>query len=328
MKRKILLLSTLLMVFFAGIIMAQSPIAYWPLDNNANDVIGGKNGTIAGGVQFLNDPDRGDVAYFDGVDGIINLPPVIWESETDTNTTICCWFNWDGGADWQRVYSLGKTDGAWKNMYFCPRDGWDDHSLHVTFHVLTPVDTWYDFVKANFLEGFDTITPGIWYHSALVLEENTVKLYMDGVKILDEDSVYVTPQKIQYKDSSDNVLGKSHWDDPTYMGMIDDFVIFGEALSEERIIDLYNGGSVISGIKEIKTNMTLNFYGSEGRILYTTIIDESMISNVSVYSLLGEVLFRSNRITDLKTRQFNTGIYVVSAMVGDKRIVNKVALFK
>ena len=316
------------MVFFAGIIMAQNPFAYWPLDDNANDVVGGKNGTVVGGVQFLNDSERGDVAYFDGVDGVINLPSVIWETETDTVATICCWFNWDGGADWQRVYSLGKTDGAWKNMYFCVRDGWDAHGLHLTFHVLTPVDTWYDFVGEWGNMDFDTITPGLWYHSAVIIDGFTAKAYINGEKIVDEDSVYVTPQKIQYLDSSINVLGASHWADPTYMGMIDDFAIYGEALSEEKILDLYNGGSVISGIKEIKTNTTLNFYGSEGRILYTAIIDESMISDVSVYSLLGEVLFRSDRITDLKNRKFNTGIYLVSAMVGNKQIVNKVALFK
>lgn len=331
MKRKILLLSTLLMVFFAGIIMAQSTIAYWPLDNNANDVIGGKNGTVVGGVQFLNDPDRGDVAYFDGVDGIIELPSLLYGDTTEiksiANTTICCWLNWEGGGAWQRVYSLGNSTGLWRMLYFCPHDGWDPPGFHVTAHNgLT--DTWYDFAHSwGSFTDFDTVTPGEWYYSAVVLGDVGMKIYMNGVKIVDADSIDISPATIQEADSSYNVIGKSHWDDPTYMGMIDDFAIFGEELSEERIIELYNGGPVV-GIKEINTNMTLNFYGSNGRILYTAIDDESKISNVSVYSLPGKVLFSSNRISDLKTRQFNTGIYLVSAIVGDKRIVNKVALFK
>lgn len=327
MKKKILLLSTLLMVFFAGILLAQ-PIAHWPLDDNANDIIGGKNGTVVGGVQFLNDAERGDVAYLDGVDGIIELPSVLYEDTTIASTTIGCWFNWEGGANWQRVYSLGLPGGLWRMLYFCPKDGWDLPGFHVTAHDgLT--DSWYDYAYdwGSFTD-FDTITPGEWYHSAVVLGDAGIQIYMNGVKIVDADSVDISPANIQEADSSYNVIGASHWaDDDTYMGMIDDFAIWDYALSDAQIAGLAAGNPV--GIKDIINNsMTLNFYGSNGRILYTAINDESEISNVTVYSLSGKVLFSSNRISDLTTRQFDTGIYLVSAILSDKRIVNKVALFK
>ena len=121
MKKILLLFVNVL--FFASIINSQTPIAHWPLDDNANDIIDGKNGTVVGGVQFLNDADRGDVAYLDGVDGVIELPTSIFGDTTEiksiANTTISCWFNWDGGAAWQRVYSLGNSTGLWRMLYFC-----------------------------------------------------------------------------------------------------------------------------------------------------------------------------------------------------------------
>ena len=319
---KTLLLSAVLMVFFAGMLVAQTPIAHWPLNGDTEEIIGFKNGIQVGGVSWVTDPKVGDCASFDGIDGVINLPAVIWESKTDTNTTITCWFNWAGGGDWQRVYSLGMTDGAWQCMYFCPRDGNTAHSLHVTFKTTVP-DQWYDYVNTNFTD-FDTVTRNTWYFSAIILKEDSLKIWMNDKVILKLDNVPVTPQKIQ-PDISQNVLGKSHWADPTFKGMIDDFRIYGAALTDAQVLALYN--AVPTGNKEITSDLTINFYGKEGRIWYNS-VDENKISEISVYSLSGALLFSSKKLSDIKTQHFEPGIYLVSLTSGKEHITKKVALFK
>jgi hypothetical protein len=166
-----LLLSVAVLLFYVGTVSAQAQlIAHWPLNGNTQEVVNNLHGIpSATGVSWINDdPQRGQCVMLDGVSGIINLPSEIWTTPEDTNTTITCWFNWAGGADWQRVYSLGRGDPVWKLMYFCPRDGWDDHNLHVTFHAFEP-DTWYDYVGAWGNMDFDTVTPGKWYFAAVII---------------------------------------------------------------------------------------------------------------------------------------------------------------
>jgi hypothetical protein len=260
------------------------------------------------------------------VEGIVTLPSVIFESEEDTNMTITCWFNWAGGADWQRVYSLGNTESPsaiWKCMYFCPRDGWDDHNLHVTFHAFEP-DQWYDYVGAWGNMDFDTVTPGQWYFSAVILKEDSLKIWINDQLVTAEDSVFVTPQKIQHFDSSINVIGASHWEDATYNGMIDDFRIYNDALSDEMVLSLYNRPS---GIGQILPEPEIKLYGLDGRIVYAN-VEENAISEVSVYSITGSLLYRTQDLSKLPAQSFETGIYLVNLKHKGKAISRKIAVLK
>ena len=318
-----LLLSALALVFCYTFGFSQ--IAHWPLDGNTQEIIGNKHGIPStSGVGWVNDdPVRGKVMKLDGVSGFVTLPQVIWENPADTNTTITCWFNYAGGGNWQRVYSLGLADPAWSLMYFCPRDGWDGNGLHITLHPSSP-DIWYDYVGEWGNMDFDTITYDKWYFSAVVFQEDSFKVYLNDKLIVADDSVFVTPQKIQPVDA-ENVLGKSHWADPTFNGMIDDFRIYGEALTTEQIMALFEEGNV--GIPDAKTGFNISFYGLDGRIMYNN-TDDSQISRVSVYSITGNLLFSSERLSDLPSQQFRPGIYLVTAEKGSQQLTQKIALFK
>jgi hypothetical protein len=320
-----LLLSVAVLLLCAGTASAQAElIAHWPLDGNTQEVVNSLHGIpSATGVSWVtNDPQRGQCLMLDGVTGIVNLPSEIWTVPEDTNTTITCWFNWAGGGDWQRVYSLGYGDPAWKLMYFCPRDGWDDHNLHVTFHAFEP-DTWYDYVGAWGNMDFDTVTPGKWYFSAVILKDNTLKIWINNKIVTNEDSVYVTPQKIQAGDSSINVLGKSHWADPTYNGMIDDFRIYNDALTDEEVLALYDAGNV--SIPKVKPEAEFNLYGLDGKIMYSN-LDETSVRAVSVYSVTGSLLFKSDRISELQYARFAPGVYMVKMARNGAFITRKVVI--
>ncbi|MBL7113279.1 MAG: T9SS type A sorting domain-containing protein [Bacteroidales bacterium] len=319
-----ILLSFLVVLFFAS--SSNSQIAHWPLDGNTQEIIDGKHGVPStSGVSWVNDPIKGQCVQLDGVEGIITLPSVIWENETDTNTTITCWFNWAGGSNWQRVYSLGIADGAWKLMYFCPRDGWDGNNLHVTFHAFEP-DQWYDFLGDWGNMEFDTVVTDQWYFSAVVLKGDSLKIWVNDVLVTATDSVFVTPQKMQAGDTSINVLGQSHWAaDATFNGMIDDFRIYGEALTNEEVRALYSAAGVPNKINEVKTGFAISLYGQNGRIMYSN-VDERSVSNVSVYSITGSLMFSSQNISELRNKQFKPGIYLVSVESGAERVTKKVAV--
>jgi hypothetical protein len=207
-------------------------------------------------------------------------------------------------------------------MYFCPRDGWDDHNLHVTFHAFEP-DTWYDYVGAWGNMDFDTVTPGKWYFSAVILKDNTLKIWINNKIVTNEDSVYVTPQKIQAGDSSINVLGKSHWADPTYNGMIDDFRIYNDALTDEEVLALYDAGNV--SIPKVKPEAEFNLYGLDGKIMYSN-LDETSVRAVSVYSVTGSLLFKSDRISELQYARFAPGVYMVKMARNGAFITRKVMI--
>jgi hypothetical protein len=321
---RITLLSFLVLLFCVG--TSYSQIAHWPLDGNTQEIIDGKHAVASPtGVSWVdNDPQRGQVLQLDGMTGYVTLPSVIWESETDTNTTITCWFNWAGGANWQRVYSLGLGDPAWKLMYLCPRDGWDANGLHLTFHAFEP-DQWYDFVGEWGNMAWDTITPDKWYFSAVILKEDSLKVWLNDSLIVATDSVFVTPQKIQAGDTSNNVLGMSHWPDTVYNGMIDDFRIYGDALSDAEVLALFYEGN--TGTEDVKPESPIKLFSRYGKIMYAD-VDESQVSEVSVYSITGALLFRSTQLSELPSRSYKPGIYLVNVRHQQEMISRKIAVMK
>jgi hypothetical protein len=330
MLMKITLLSILVVLFCAGTSFAQTQmIAHWPLDGNTQEVVNGKHGVPSpAGVSWVNDdPQRGQVMKLDGISGTVKLPSVLWTNPADTNTSITCWFNMketDSLSVWMRVYSLGIADPAWKNMYLCPRDGWDDHQLHVTFHAFEP-DQWYDYLGAWNNMDFDTVTPGKWYFTAVILKEDSLKIWVNDKLVTAEDSVYVTPQKIQAGDTSINVIGQSHWADPLFNGMIDDFRIYGDALTNAEVRALFDEGIVGTG--NLVKELPINLYGQFGKIMYSN-VDESSVTEVSVYSITGSLLFRTGKISELPSRSFNSGIYLVNVRQGQQLISRKVAVLQ
>ena len=322
------LLSFLVVLFGACIINAQDPILHLPFEGNTQDISGnGKHGIPStAGVSYTDDAERGgQVLVLDGVEGIVDLDSEIFPNETDTNMTITCWFNWAGGGNWQRVYSLGNADNPraiWKLMYFSPRDGWDGNNVHVTFHAFNP-DAWYDFLGDWGNMDFDTIVPDKWYFCAVILKEDSLKIWMDDKLVTAEDSIYVTPQKIQHVDSSINVIGQSHWADPTFNGMIDDFRIYNEALSDAQIVQM----QWPTGISDVKLEPAINLYGLDGRIMYSN-VDESSVDEVSVYSITGSLLYRTNDLSKLPGQSFESGIYLVNVKQKGQVISRKISILK
>lgn len=116
-------------------ILAQSPLAYWPLDavDGLTDVTGnGNDGTAAGGITVGTEDGPGDSActYFDGINGTRITTPLSLTARAGLVTTYAWWSRPDGNASVNTV--LGSSSGASSNR-------WDvDINLNDRFRIFTP----------------------------------------------------------------------------------------------------------------------------------------------------------------------------------------------
>lgn len=296
-----LMKKTLLLILATGIFAtaSYSQVVHYPLDEDTRDAIGNNHGTPSlNGVSFVEDPVRGAVMELDGEQGIVTLPSDLLAGMS--NATVTCWFNFYGGAVWQRVWSFGHIDDPWAMFYFCPRDGLEGNNMHVT--ILGLGREWRDWNPMP----IDTLQ---WHFAAAVFDADTFKFFLNDSMVIRNDSVPATPDEIM-SDPNEAYLGNSHWPDPTYNGMIDDFRIYDEALSDQEVHDLFISTGGVS-VPKARAMRDVSLWGYDGRIHYSG-IDESAIGEVRVHSITGQLIHISDRINDFRNTRFIPGLYIVN----------------
>jgi len=309
--KPILLFCSALFLFIN--IIAQD--AHWPLDADATDIIGSNHGVPVGGVSYIDDAAKGQVLLLDGVSGYVQLPYGLLENVTDI--TITCWFNWAGGAAWQHVYSFGysNTDGVNQptvvsTLYLCPRDA--GGNLHITLG--GPYIKWTDLTP-------QAIDVNTWYFSAFIKKEDSIIFYLND-QIIATDTSFLRPADLS--PDSMNWIGRSHWADATFNGMIDDLRLYKSALTHAEVLELY---TPISGISEIKNPAEPLIYTSKGKIFIeiTGLVNERN-SSVEVFNILGKLIYKTNRLNRLSDAEFINGIYLVKLLYNDKEYVKKLLI--
>ncbi|MGH7488495.1 MAG: LamG-like jellyroll fold domain-containing protein, partial [bacterium] len=142
-------------------------VDWWPGNGNANDVVGGNNGTLIGGASFTAG-EVGQAFSLDGVDDFVSFAdsPAL----RPTNLTIEGWFNFAtvGGI---RIL-VAKTAGTTFESYVIYASDGD-----IVAGVGTPAGT------TPILQYSLNPVVGTWYHIAYTFDDtaNTHALYIDGV---------------------------------------------------------------------------------------------------------------------------------------------------
>ena len=80
------------------------------------------------------------------------------------------------------------------------------------------------------------ISVGVWTHVAVTLSGNTCTLYINGVAVGSNTGMTLHPAALG--STTANYLGKSQSSDPALQGSLDDFRLFGRALSPAEILAL------------------------------------------------------------------------------------------
>jgi hypothetical protein len=192
---------------------------YYKFEKNLDDSVGRYHAVATGDPEYTPGPYC-EAVDLDGIDDYVTLPAGVADT---ADITIAAWVNWDGGGQWQRIFDFGNNTTQY--MFLTPRSG--DNTLR--FAITTAGNGSEQKVEAGGL------TIGQWVHLAVTLEDDTGKLFVNGVLADSNASMTLNPSDFN---PGNNYIGKSQWPDPLFDGRIDDFRIYHYALSPGRIAEL------------------------------------------------------------------------------------------
>ncbi|MBP8606419.1 MAG: hypothetical protein KBI46_11360, partial [Phycisphaerae bacterium] len=184
--------------------------AYYKFNGNANDSAA-SNHAAAFGSPLYSAGMAGQAIDLDGTDDYVMLPAGI--ADTD-DITVGGWVNWDGGGNWQRIFDFGT--GTAQYLFLTPSS--DSNRLRFAIK---------DSGGEQIVETA-RLAVGQWVHLAVVLQDTTAVLYVNGRPAAHSGTVTIDPRNFA---PNRNYIGKSQFSaDPLFNGRIDDFRIYTCAL--------------------------------------------------------------------------------------------------
>lgn len=210
-------------------------VHWWPANDNANDIIGGDNGILQGGVTYTRG-EVGEAFNFDGTSGyvatssLINNPQTfsltLWFQTTTTNGGVLISFDSD-----QYIQSGDSYD---RNIYM-------DNTGALHFGVWNG-----GAAQVNTGPGYND---GNWHYVVGTLSTNTaLNLYIDGVLVGNNPAVtYAQETYNGYwrigQDNLDNWPTQFQPNSYFFQGQIDEVAIFNTALSAANAAAVFDAGS-------------------------------------------------------------------------------------
>jgi len=194
-------------------------IAEYEFEGNTLDSSGYANHGLATGIPSYTTGHTGQAVALDGTNCFIRLPPNIANS---ASFTFAAWVNWNGGAQWQRIFDFGDDTSHY--LFLTPGSG--SGTLRFAINNGSGEQT----IETTALPS------GSWQHVAVTLSGSSVKLYTNGVLAKSSSSFTITPASFN---PSLNYLGKSQFPaDPLFRGQLDEVQIADFAFSAAQIATL------------------------------------------------------------------------------------------
>jgi len=259
-------------------VIADGAVAYWRLGETSGltavDIVGGKNGTISGGVTLgqagaLSDGDK--AMAFDGTSGQIVTPSVTM----GVACSIECWVktNVPGNTSIEHpVLAHRKT-------------AFDDFVVSVAAY-WTPA-RFRVFSTYGSINGTRPIADNQWHHMVLVLSGTGMAMYSDGV--LDISGTSTRPSVSEVLEIGFDTTGGGLY----FPGSIDEVAIYPTALTAPQIAAHYAARNV-SSVLDLNTRLAvyLRGYYSHPAGDLTTLINRYLAS------LSGDYNNRWNKMVD------------------------------
>ncbi len=188
-------------------------------DSSGNDF----SGTLVNGPVW-EAGRSGNAVAFDGSDDYVSLSSGIVSGLT--TATFSAWINIDAYATWQRVFDFGT--GTDNYMFLATQyTGTSPNNQKLRFAIRTPS------VGEQGIQSSVAIPTGVWTHVAVVLNGSTGTLYVNGEQVGQNTNMTLDPSVLG--NTTQNYLGKSQWNDPYFVGKIDDFRIYTRALTSSEV---------------------------------------------------------------------------------------------
>ena len=192
-------------------------VAYWPLNGDVNDTIGGHNGSLMGSASFVQDAARGTVLEVDGNDGRAEVPHAddMVFSNTDDYTL----------SAWVSVLTL---PGHWAGVVNKSRD--------ISPHYGIWINGSNQWVAGGTNINGSAVAADGWHHLTIVQDvaANSRTLYLDG-------EVDVTGGPIDATGSGDLWMGGAKSVSEYIHARIDDVTLYARALTQFDVQELMAG---------------------------------------------------------------------------------------
>ena len=220
-------------------------VGWWPGEGNANDVVGGNNGTMMYGAAFTN----GEVNQAFNLPGVSPCsrpstgPEVLvpdsnlWAFGTNS-FSIELWANFNivpnncgysFGYPYDGVFiSNDEGSGSNNKWWFALDDG------KLDFHINGPTinsGSGVFLVQAPF-----TPQTNLWYHFAITRNGNVYTIYTNGIAIGSQTDTNTIPNP-----NAPLTIGAA--EGMYFNGLLDEISIYNRALSSDEIAAIYNAGS-------------------------------------------------------------------------------------
>jgi hypothetical protein len=198
-------------------------IHHWPMNNNYNDIIGGKTLINPVGVSFITDRLNSPSSAISINYGYIQAPAGVYFSGDFTVTT---WFRSDTALVTNcRLFDFGNGQDS-NNILV----SWASGKSYIT--TFTGSSTLGNRHSNNLVK------IGKWNHFALTFKTGQLTLYINGN--VDVTGTAYTPTGVS---RTSNYIGRGNWPccDPLYCyGSFDDFKIFNRSLSQSELLKVMN----------------------------------------------------------------------------------------
>ncbi|HUT09870.1 MAG TPA: LamG-like jellyroll fold domain-containing protein, partial [Thermoguttaceae bacterium] len=231
--------------YYDGQVLLDNPLLYYRFEETSSlDPVVDYSGSNYGGSYLGNAAPvvgmpgalLGNAATFDGDDDSVEVNHLI----TSQSMSVETWFSADTLAGWRVILN---------------HDGWSGGNVHYQFNG-NPIKWCINGSGDINLTGY-TFNAGEWYHVVTTYDgtvaTDNVKLYVNGdLQVTMSQSTANVPQITPGNIGAWNGIERE-WD-----GMIDEFAIYGSALSADRVMAHYlaaSGGSPIVWDNDVGNNL-------------------------------------------------------------------------
>ncbi|MEK7780229.1 MAG: glycosyl hydrolase, partial [Verrucomicrobiota bacterium] len=188
-------------------------------ENDLRDSSGYANNGIGAGRPAYTNGVTGQALVFDGATTVVTLPQNV---ATGAAFTFAAWINWDGGANWQRIFDFGNSTTHY--LFLTPKSG---------------ANTLRFGIKNGGTESYieaPALPANEWHHVAVTLGAGTARIFVDGAIVASATGWSANPATFSPRG---NFLGDSQWPaDPLFKGLMDEVLITDYAIGAAQMASL------------------------------------------------------------------------------------------
>lgn len=221
----------------ATAVLAATPFegqhVYVSFDDNSSAVAEDVWGGYHADLQATATRDAGHLSNALKLDGTADAYAALRPGVVSkiSHFTMSLWVNMESLTNWMRIFDFGKGTN---NYMFLSAQSSVANGVSVLRYAIKNGGA-EQTLSYNYTWPLST-----WVHLVLTQSDSEVKMYVNGTPVASTTAITIKPSDLGT--TTLNYIGKSQFSaDPMLKGMVDEFKIYNNVLSDENIQNLYNG---------------------------------------------------------------------------------------